>query len=258
MTPNVFNAAKAVEELEAWKSGSSNYHVGIDLFLKYGGDNGLASRVLKAKGACPANKRLLKHKIEGQIAQLKLLVAAEAIAPDNSQPETRNSQPKTVELAQVGLRKLYPNINLSEAPDEIKIMFANAIASFGKMIDVHDKELSDEMTDDERLAKLTELYEASEENKAAHAELKHFNDTGMLLGEHPKLETAKFKQSMEELFKKNPVQVQKVRDKAYNNYARHKKDLDEGNFKDKTEKEGFVNKWKSQMEICDELLKTVQ
>lgn len=258
MTPNVFNPAKAVEELEKWLSGSSNYFTGIDLFLKYGGDKSLAARTLRPAGACAANKRLLKFKIEGLIAQFKPMVAAEAIAPDNSQPATRNTQPKTVELPQVGLRKLYPNINLSEAPDEIKLMFATALGNFGKEIDLHDKELSDDMTDEQRLEKLTELYATREDNKLVHAELKHFNDTGMLLGEHPKLEMEAYKQKMTELFQKKPVQVQKERDKCYNNFARHKKDLDEGNFKDKTEKEGFVNKWKSQMEICDELLKTVQ
>lgn len=271
MTPNVFNPAKAVEELEKWLSGSSNYFIGIDLFLKYGGDKGLVARTLRPAGACAANKRLLKFKIEGLIAQFKPMAVTEATTIPELFPEQRSvskgvegalPEPvegqKRVELPQVGLRKLYPNINLSEAPDEIKLMFATALGNFGKEIDLHDKELSDDMTDEQRLEKLTELYATREDNKLVHAELKHFNDTGMLLGEHPKLEMEAYKQKMTELFQKKPVQVQKERDKCYNNFARHKKDLDEGNFKDKTEKEGFVNKWKSQMEICDELLKTVQ
>lgn len=258
MTPNVFNPLEAVRELENWINGQSNYFVGIDIYLKYGGDKGLVARTLRPSGACASNKRLLLYKINGLISEFKPLIVAETTNSKVVNVPDATTSVKRVELPQVGLRKLYPNINLSEAPDEIKLMFANAIASFGKMIDLHDKELNDDMTDEQRLEKLTELYEASKENKAAHAELKHFNDTGKLLGEHPKLEMEAYKQKMAELFQKKPVQVQKERDKCYNNFSRHKKDLDEGNFKDKTEKEGYVKKWQTQMEICDELLKTVQ
>lgn len=265
MITNIFDAKKAIQELENWLRGASNYFTGLQLFLKYGGDKGFHARVFEPKGACRANKQLLKSKIESMIADFKMLIPAETVvsesnndqADDNgtagTDDETKN-QSKRVELPAVGLRKLYPNLKLEDAPDEIKLMFAEAIATFGKVVTLHDKELTDDMTDDERLAKLTELYEANEENKAAHAELKHFNDTGMLLGKHPKLEMAAYKQNMEAVYKTDPVKVQKERDKCYNNYARHKKQLDEGDFKNKAEKTAFVKTWQIKMEICDELL----
>lgn len=253
----VYNPSEAVKELESWLAGSANYNTGVELFLKYGGDKGLAARTLKPLGPVGANKRLLKFKIGNMIADFKASIPAtnQSVNPSTDQslnPSDRQSQ-KTVDLPAVGLRKLYPNINLSEAPDEIKLMFAEAIASYGKMVTTSN-ELSDDMTEEERLAKLNELYLAREDNKAVHAELDYYNTTGKLLGEHPKLELAAYEQNMTALYKENPVKVQKERDKCYNNYARHKKQLDEGDFKNKAEKETYVRKWQAQMAICDKLL----
>lgn len=254
----IANPKEALKELQNWLRGNANYDQGIELYLKYGGDRGLAARTLRPKGACAANKRTLVFHIKKIIKGLEALGVStdddqEDIVTTTTDPNQANG-PKKVKLPEKGMAKLYPNVKLSECPDPIKLMFAEALGTWNKMCEAHDKELESAETDEERLAIMEDIFIAKEDNKLAHAELKHFNDTGKILGKHPKLKMVAYENAMIELKKEDPAKLQKHRDNCYNNYIRHKKDLDDGEYTDKADKQAYVDKWKSKMDFCDKLL----
>jgi len=259
------NPQDAHRELKAWLDGNANYNQGVDLFVKHGGDKGLASRTLVPKGACAANKRLLLFKIKGMIEDLEaqgvqaMPPAGEQTADTQNQASGQegggdNKNLNKVDLPAVGLRKLYPNIKLEECSDAIKLMFADSLALWNKLCKAHDTELADADSDEARFDAMVKIYEAKEENKLVHAELLHFNNTGNILGKHPKLEAIAFEVEMINLKKEDAAGLQKKRGSVYNNYARQKKRLDEGEFKDKANQEALVSKWKTQLDICDKVL----
>ena len=260
MKSAIANPKEALKELQDWLKGNANYSQGIELYVKYGGDRGLVARTLKPKGACAANKRTLMFHIKNIIKGLEPLVTP----TDSEQPKTDNNQqggnensndgPKKVKLPEKGMAKLYPNVKLSECPDPIKLMFAEALGTWNKLCEAHDKDLEAAETDEERLAIMEDLFIAKEDNKLAHAELKHFNDTGKILGKHPKLELDAYEDQMIELKKSDAAKLQKERDKCYNNYTRQKKRLDDGEYKNKAKQEALVAKWSSKLAICDKLL----
>jgi hypothetical protein len=255
------NPQEAHRELKAWIDGNANYNEGVKLFVKHGGDKGLAARTFMPKGACAANKRLLLFHIKKMIKDFESL-GVQVMDSTKSQPANTNQNEgggqngggNKVDLPAVGLRKLYPNIKLEECPDAIKLMFVDSLALWNTLCKAHDTELADAETDDERLEAMTKIFKAKEDNKLVHAELLHYNNTGNILGKHPKLEAIAYEIEMTNLKVSNGAKLQKERDKCYNNFARHEKDLKDGDFKDKAEKEGYVKKWKTKVDICDNIL----
>ncbi|WP_297095579.1 hypothetical protein [uncultured Draconibacterium sp.] len=156
------------------------------------------------------------------------------------------------------LKTMYPNLLLDTAPDSIKIMFADVIASWNKLCEAHDTELEAATTDEERAAVMAKIVAADETNRAAHAELKHYNDTQTVLGKHPKLLADKEEKELKELLDtKGALALNKKRDAAYNNFARYRKWCEEHPGDEKyAAKEKLRDKWANTLAICDKLLKS--
>ncbi len=288
----------AYNELNNWIEKNPNWDTGIALLIQYGKKQ-LVVTVLN-KGQFPANKKLMLSTIRSlrdefkpkDITISKNLSTSQGDDPDLSIGGSEDQSPVTmsevegqsistnlhqspsVTLSEVegqpakpaknhpvfSLKAMYPNLNLDAAPDQIKIMFADAIASWNRLCEAHDTELEAAETDEQRAAVMAVIVAADEENRAAHAELKHWNDTQTILGKHPKMmANAEEKELKELLDKEGVLALNKKRDAAYNNFARYRKWCDENPGHEKfAAKETLRNKWENTLNTCDKLLNTQQ
>jgi hypothetical protein len=177
-----------LQELKKWESTSANFFKGVELCTKHKIRLDLIDTF--RDGATKGNKKLLLQILQKEIAKL-------SNKNDNSESETPNPHPseglRKVKLAAIaklnenfGMRARYPELNLNKAPDFIKLMFSEALASWDETVKLHDEELMNADTDAERLEIMERLMAAAQANDAAHNELRHYNDTKEILGKHPK------------------------------------------------------------------------
>jgi hypothetical protein len=109
-------------------------------------------------------------------------------------------------------------------------------------------------------AVMQKIVEADENNKAAHKELKHYNDTKTVLGKHPALKKSDEEIKLRELLDKSGILgLKKKRDSAYNNLTRYKKWCNENRGHEKFKnKADLRDKWQVTVNICDKLLETAK
>ena len=177
-----------LQELQKWESSGANFHRGVELCKKHGIRPDLTNGTF-TEGAIRGNKRLLLQVLTKEIAALTP-PEAETTAPFDN----KYNLPSLNKIAEMhaklqenfGMRVRYPNLNLGDAPDFIKLMFSEALATWNDAVKAHDEKLIAAETDEDRFAIMTEIMTAIEANDAAHKELRHFTDTGTILGEHPK------------------------------------------------------------------------
>ena len=177
-----------LQELQKWISSGANFHRGVELCKKYGIRPDLTNGIF-TEGVTRGNKRLLLQVLTKEIAALTPSEPenAQAFCQTLRNPNTQRTDEIRIKLQEnFGMRARYPNLNLGEAPDFIKLMFSEALATWNDAVKAHDEKLIAAETDEDRFAIMTAIMTAIEANDAAHKELRHFNDTGEILGKHPK------------------------------------------------------------------------
>lgn len=203
-----------MEELKSWLDNPGrDYFAGVKLYEKYGDDVRLKMRVFPA-GPFINNQTLLHYELEKVYKTLSKTDKAETDKTILSRQEEKTEIIKPVlpviavqtDPKQGYLRKEFPKLKFEDLPDDLKVLVIDARISYGKAQKAREEKFNAN-TDEERLEhNLTEI-ENRLENKLIWKELNHFQETGMVLGEHPrfaqKKEIAKLQElSREELFKK--------------------------------------------------------
>ncbi len=172
-----------LEELKKWDKTGANFHKGVELCRKHNIRPDLVNETFR-DGASKGNKRLLLQIIKKEIALLS--PSGESTTVKTEQDEQKKAKQRAKLAENFGMRNRYPNIKLSEAPDFIKLMFSEALASWNETVEAHDEKLMAAETDEQRFTIMNEVMAAIEANDIAHMELRHFNDTGEILGKHSK------------------------------------------------------------------------
>lgn len=166
-----------LEELQLWEKKGSNFSRGVELCKKYNIRPDLVNGVF-GQGPTKGNKRLLLQ---------VLMKEKSALMPNALEKQPKDAHEVRAMLAErFSMRQRYPDIKLAVAPDFIKLMFSEALGTWDKAVYMHDENLVNAETDEERFTIMDALISEIEMNDAAHKELRHFNDTGEVLGEHPK------------------------------------------------------------------------
>jgi len=172
-----------LQELQKWYNTGANFHKGVELCKKHQIRPDLID--VFQNGATQGNKKLLLQILTKEIA---LLPNPNSTLPSLNNPNS--DEAKHTSIAKVkenfGMRAKYPELQLNESSDFIKLMFSEALATWDEIIKKHDNELFAAETDEQRFAIMQQLMETVEANDAAHKELRHYNDTGEILGKHPK------------------------------------------------------------------------
>lgn len=171
-----------LEELQEWNATGANYHKGVALCEKHKIRTDLTNGTFK-EGAIPGNKRLLMQIILKEIQTLENSFSL----PSNNKKDVHSAVTVRAQLEENwGMKAKYPNIKLNEdTPRFIQQMFMEAMTTWGQAVKLHDEELvNPDATDEERYAIMKKIATAYESNDAAHIELKHYNDTGEILGKH--------------------------------------------------------------------------
>jgi len=177
-----------LQELQKWEKSGANFHKGVELCKKHGIRPDLTNGTF-TEDATRGNKRLLLQILTKEIAALTPPEAKTTAPFDN-----KYNLPSLNKIAEMhaklqenfGMRARYPSLNLGEAPDFIKLMFSEALATWNDAVKAHDEKLIAAETDEDRFAIMNTIMTAIEANDAAHKELRHFTDTGEILGEHSK------------------------------------------------------------------------
>ncbi len=257
----------AYNELHQWVENNPNWDDGIILLKKHGKENLVATHL--SKGQFPANKKLMLSTIRGLRDEFKpqnivTVPGADNIPLQGDGGETTggktnpNQSPQTPTAPHpvFSLKAMYPNLELDTAPDFIKLMFADAIATWNRLCEAHDTELEAAENDEQRAEIMAKIIAADEENQAAHAELKHWNDTHGILGKHPKMAAITEENELKTLLEKEGVLAfSKKRENVYNNYSRYRKWCEDNPGHEKyAAKEKLRDKWAATLAICDKLL----
>ena len=177
-----------LQELQKWLSTGANFTKGVYLCQKFGIRPDLVNGTFK-DGATRGNKKLLLDVLKTETSKLSPADGGQEVDISHTgegQGVDKQAQIREKIKENFGMRARYPNINLSDAPDFIKFIFAEALATWETTVKAHDEKLMTAETDEQRRTIMEEISNAFEANDDAHKELAYFNNTGKILGEHPK------------------------------------------------------------------------
>jgi hypothetical protein len=201
--------AELYTEISTWLSDpNADYWAGVKLYEKYGPDIRLKLRVFPA-GDFLGNKKTLRYELE-KLVKKKSLLHSRSVKPVSTSPDQPGKEvsekvsiPKTNDGY---LRKEFPQLKFSDLPDDLKVLVVDKIALYHKANELREKKF-DAATDQERLDLNAGEIEARMENKLIWDELNHFQQTGKVLGKHPRFARQKEIEKLalltrEQLFKK--------------------------------------------------------
>ena len=210
-----------MEELKKWLDDPArDYFKGVQLYARYGTDVRLKQRVFPA-GPHANNQKLLHYELGKEFERMSAapmpLLTSEApkeqevpqneILPETTPQEpTEGIQVPIPETTQGYLRKEFPQIKFDTLPDELKVLIVDRIALFHKAKDAREKKF-EATTDEDRLKWNSIEIESRIENQQIWDELNHYQQTGGILGKHPRFERMKAIEklqalSREQLFKR--------------------------------------------------------
>lgn len=84
----------------------------------------------------------------------------------------------------ISLREQFPFLKDKECPDELKVLVADLITARENYVNGHQR-LFDKITKEQEAALAQDIVGNFIENKMAFAELEHYREHGVILGEHP-------------------------------------------------------------------------
>ncbi|MHA7822464.1 hypothetical protein ACVVIH_06850 [Chryseobacterium arthrosphaerae] len=190
-----------------WETPQEEFNHGLAVFINAGGGRHLV-RSYNTRGYTPQTLENLKYDLkklfnikDHDIQTYKSEMEAVPVIPphDLEIVISENKDLFTQFLGEVeteartGLKLYaqYPFLRTKECPDQFKILVSDAITAFDTYKAAHEElfekvasVVEPALSDDEIFTIANQLIEDFEENREIHAELKHYAETGEILGEH--------------------------------------------------------------------------